>query len=320
MKTEIAGDLPADYSFFLDGRKAPVRTVRIGERFTVQTRDAVNGKIGGEGVPFTARSLEPMSLHSPELSNPVYGPVFVTGVEKGDLLGIRIHDIRTPPTGVTGIKVGQGLFHDSAKWADLFSSPTTRILSNDARAGRVRLGGTVEWSLQPFIGTIGVAPESEVHASSVVQGPWGGNWDCRHIRKGATLHVNALHDGGLLYVGDVHGSQGDGELSGIANEIESELELEVTVLSRQAIPYARIETDEEYICIYATKPLESAVSTSIDFLLQWLAEKTSLPLRDLYVVLSTCPDFRIDVYQMVDMPGISFTAGARFPKGMLPPR
>jgi len=320
MEIDIAGDLPAGYSFFFDGRRAPVRTVRIGERFNVQTRDAVNGKIGSESVPFTGKSLEPMSLHSPELSNPVYGPVYISGVRKGDLLGIRIHDIRPNPTGVTGIKVGQGLFHDSSKWAALFSPPSTRILKNDTAAGRVRLGGGVEWDLRPFIGTIGVAPESEIHASSVVQGPWGGNWDCRHIRKGATLHVNAFHDGGLLYVGDVHGSQGDGELSGIANEIESELELEVTVLSQQAIPYARIETDDEYICIHATKPLESAVSTSIDFLLGWLAEKTSLPLRDLYVVLSTCPEFRIDVYQMVDMPGISFTAGARFPKGILPPR
>ena len=50
------------------------------------------------------------------------------------------------------------------------------------------------------------------------------------MRKGATLLLNSFNDGGLLYVGDVHGSQGDGELSGIANEIEADLELEVNVL------------------------------------------------------------------------------------------
>ena len=140
------------------------------------------------------------------------------------------------------------------------------------------------------------------------------------MRKGATLLLNSFNDGGLLYVGDVHGSQGDGELSGIANEIEADLELEVNVLPRRTIPYARIETEDEYICFYSTKPLESAVSTATDFLLRWLAELTSIPPREVYMVLSTCPLFRIDIYQMVDMPGISFTAGARFPKRILPTR
>ena len=144
--------------------------------------------------------------------------------------------------------------------------------SKHLATARVGFSRAVEWDLLPFIGTIGVAPQSEIHASSVAQGPWGGNWGCRHMRKGATLLFNSFNDGGLLYVGNVHGSQGDGELSGIANEIEADLELEVNVLPRRTIPYARIETEDEYICFYSTKPLESAVSTATDFCFDgWLS-------------------------------------------------
>ena len=52
----MIGDLPGEYSFFFDRRKTPVRTVQLGQRFTVHTRDAVNGKIHHESVPFTAKS------------------------------------------------------------------------------------------------------------------------------------------------------------------------------------------------------------------------------------------------------------------------
>lgn len=309
--------LPDDYSFVLDGDRPPVKHVRQGEKFSVETKDAVDGKITDENTFFTAEKLEPMSLYSPELANPVYGPVFVEGVQKGDLLSIEILDIRTPSTGLTGIKPGQGLLHDSKSWPEINGYPCTKILEIDQKLNQVRFSRNARWSIAPFIGTIGVAPEVEVHASSIVQGPFGGNWDCRHICKGSKLFLNAQVEGGLLYIGDVHGSQGDGELSGIANEIEAEVDLAVQVVSHKTIPYARIETETHLVCIYSAKPLETAVAKAVEFLLVWLGEVTSVPVRDIYMIFSTCPEFRIEVYQMVDMPGILYTAGATMLKGIL---
>ena len=38
-----------------------------------------------------------------------------------------------------------------------------------------------------------------------------------------------------------------------------------------------------------------------------------------YCLVSTCPDFRINVYQMVNMGKLSFVAGAEIPRKYLSP-
>jgi len=38
---------------------------------------------------------------------------------------------------------------------------------------------------------------------------------------------------------------------------------------------------------------------------------------DAYCLVSTCPDFRINIYQMVNMGSLSFVAGAEMTKNIL---
>jgi amidase len=49
-------------------------------------------------------------------------------------------------------------------------------------------------------------------------GAWGGNLDFRTITKSSTLYLPVFHNGALLYLGDGHAAQGDGELNGDALE------------------------------------------------------------------------------------------------------
>ena len=75
------------------------------------------------------------------------------------------------------------------------------------------------------------------------QGPWGGNIDTRDIAAGHKIHLNATHDGGLLFLGDVHASQGDSELTAIANETAADVTLTCDVLKNRTTPgVCRIET------------------------------------------------------------------------------
>jgi len=315
--------LSKEYSYTLTAEREPVLRVEQKRLFALETEDAVSGVLRKETDEFTSKNLEPYSLATPELANPVFGPVFVEGVRKGDLLAIDIVRIVPDEIGFTGVKLGQGMFHDSKRWGDIHREPHTKILrhskggSGTTADGRVVFSESVEWGMRPFIGTIGVAPEVETVATSITQGPWGGNWDCRYIGPGSTIYFNAYHDGGLIYVGDVHGSQGDGELSGVANEIRSTVELRVRAVKQKTIPYPRIETDSELICFYSCKPLEDAVELATGCLLEWINDEYGVDPRTMYMIFSTCPDFRIDVYQMVKIPGISYTAGVRFPKSYL---
>ena len=91
----------------------------------------------------------------------------------------------------------------------------------------------VTYPLRPFLGTIVTAPERGVENTLVSQGPWGGNIDCRDVRKGNRVMLNAYHDGGLLFFGDAHGAQGDSEYTGLADETAADTVARCHVVARR---------------------------------------------------------------------------------------
>ena len=58
----------------------------------------------------------------------------------------------------------------------------------------------------------------------------------------------------------------------------------------------RIEKPEALIAVHAAKPLEVAVQTATLHLMDWLIRDYGFTATDAYLLVSTCPDFRINVY------------------------
>ena len=73
----------------------------------------------------------------------------------------------------------------------------------------------------------------------------------------------------------------------------------------------RIEKPDSIISVHAARPLELAVDTATQHLMAWLIDEYGISPTDAYCLVSTCPDFRINIYQMVNMGKLSFVAGAR---------
>lgn len=67
-------------------------------------------------------------------------------------------------------------------------------------------------------------------------GRWGGNMDFNEIVEGATVYLPVNVPGALLYVGDGHAAQGDGELNGKALETSMDVEFSVDVISGHRVP------------------------------------------------------------------------------------
>lgn len=149
------------------------------------------------------------------------------------------------------------------------------------------------------------------------QFPCCGNWDSRDIKAGSKLYLNCYHEGALLYIGDVHASQGDTELTAVADESKSEVTLSCRVIKNKNIPYARIEKSDSIIQLYADKPMEEAVHNAIYGLMDWIIEEYKISPREIYMMLSVLPDFRINVYQMIKDPLLKYVVGAEFPKKYL---
>ena len=79
----------------------------------------------------------------------------------------------------------------------------------------------------------------------------------------------------------------------------------------------RIEKPDSIVSVYADKPLEVAVETATINLMDWLITEYGFTPTDAYCLVSTCPDFRINVYQMCKIAKLSFVAGAEIPKRYL---
>ena len=160
----------------------------------------------------------------------------------------------------------------------------------------------------------GVAPDREVTTSLDGQGEWGGNLDVRDAAPGNRLYLPVFHPGALFYLGDVHASQGDTEFTGTAAETMATVRVRLDLLKGQRVPWLRIEKPDALVAVHAYRPLEVAVETATFHLMDWLIRDHGFTPADAYCLVSTCPDFRINVYQMCKIGKLSFVAGAEIPK------
>jgi acetamidase/formamidase len=108
--------------YLFDARDEPVLRVRAGESFRVETDDALTGLVPDESDNPQLRDIinDPISKRllgrSPAELNPVVGPIYVEGVEGGDLVAIEIESIAPWRWGYVGIVPGNGALRDSYKW------------------------------------------------------------------------------------------------------------------------------------------------------------------------------------------------------------
>ena len=147
----------------------------------------------------------------------IIGPIAVNKAEPGDVLEIRYQRIRP------------------YEWGAVFNNPGslgTGLLPQDYAQGQIKyvdldLGAmkgkfmpNITVPLKPFQGTLGLAPPdgyfpplSPGVTSSVPPGPHAGNLDLSELTEGSTLYIPVWKPGALIYTGDSHAVQGDGEIS-----------------------------------------------------------------------------------------------------------
>jgi amidase len=313
----IPRDLARKYAF--DSRDTPLVRVRPGESFEIDTWDASTGYFQSEAdqaIP----AKRPGFDRTPPLANPIAGPVFVEGAERGDILVVVLEDIVVGDFSWTAIGPRRGPLGESTRWPELSQSYTTKIFrhtpgpSGTTRDGTLHFSDKISWPITPFVGTFGVAPDREVTTSLDGQGEWGGNLDIRDARPGNRFFLPIHHPGALFYLGDVHASQGDTEFTGTAAETNATVRLHFELEKAKRIPGPRIETPTSLIAIHAAKPLEAAVETATIQLMDWLIADYGFTPTDAYCLVTACPEFRINVYQMCKIAKLAFVAGAEIPK------
>jgi amidase len=299
-----------------DASRPNALRVCLGEAFVVETEDASGGTLT-DGTRLPTPTEAPFLRHSPPMANPVSGPVFVEGVRPHTTICVDILDVVLAPTGVTYGRPSTSPMADSVRWRGL-SEPFVAVTSHDGGDVAV-VGSKLRWRQAPMIGTLACAPEWEVRSSWSGQGSWGGNLDVTDSGIGSSVFLSAHHDGGMLFVGDVHGCQGEGEYAGVADECRAEVTLRVRHANEEVLSAPRLVTPDRIIALGLGRPLEHAVEQAIRHLMEWLRQSFDFTDTEAYRIVSLHPDFRIHVYQMTAINALSFVAGASIPLAFVDP-
>ncbi len=308
----------------------PALKVELDEEFEVKIQDSLSGRCKKPEDAIKMAELEEFHYH-PVKTNPVTGPVYIEGVDRGDTVVVDIIDIIPDEDGWVAKIPGFGQLANDSRWPEGKGPNIRRIkhlpgpsgTTSDGKAQFTRDDSDkppIEWDLAPFFGTIGLAPDRE--AISSITGPYaankggfGGNLDVRDVKKGSKLLLPSFNEGGLLSVGDMHGSQGDGEWCGIADEVAGLGILKCRVIKEAMIPYLRIIKEDSIIQLNNGRPLERALDEATIWLMVWLCEDYGFEKLECIDFLATCPDFRCSVYQSV--PPDHYTIGAEISRKYL---
>lgn len=277
---------PTVYSNEFTAHREPVLVIRPGD--IVATRTIDSGGVDEQGV---TRAL---------YGNPQTGPFYVVGAGPGDVLAIRIHRLRLNRdyadslNGVVGRALSPGL---AAQAAGLGQRVRWRL---DRTAGTARLedppAGLKNYivPVRPMLGGLAVAPDFGFAPFSAGDtGRFGGNMDFNGLGEGAVVYLPVYQPGAMLFLGDGHALQGDGETTQWALETSLDVEFSVEVQPGRPLSSPRIETTDRITVIGQAGSLDDALRAATTGMIQWLEQDYGLTLAESSMILGTAAEYRV---------------------------
>ena len=281
------------YHYTIGPYSEPVLRVKPGDRVSVETLDAFGGKIKNE------KTKPSQVLEFPNV-NPLNGPIFVEGAEKGDALKIQIKSIKPrgpQPRGTTCLIPFFGGLSGTQKSPTL-QEPLPEIVHKvNITEREVSWSDRIRFPYDPFIGTIGTSPELD-SINSLTPDSHGGNMDLPDVRPGNTIYLPVRVPGARLFLGDCHATQGDGELCGVAIEFPTETIITIDLVKGWTIQWPRIENKDFIMSVGSGRPMEEAAKIAFADLLSWMKEGFGFDRYDAYFVLTQIA--RVRLGNMVD--------------------
>jgi len=232
--------------------------------------------------------------------NPETGPFYIETAVPGDTLVVHLTHLRL-----------------NRDWAISDDAIVDRGLDSDLAVKMKDAGKDVRWHLdrergvatpekpgehlahytvplRPMLGCVAVAPNSAQAAPGTGDsGRFGGNMDFNEIIEGATVYLPVNVPGALLYVGDGHALQGDGELNGNALETSMDVEFTVDVLPGKRLHGPRMESPTHLMAMGLGGSLDDAFRAATANMADWLVDEYKLTASELAQVLGTSSEYKV---------------------------
>ena len=273
---------PLRYAY--DPAVPPRLEVHPGSEVVVETHDARAGRLD-DRAPGTLFELP----RPPEQGNPLTGPIAVAGARPGDAVVVTILDISVESAGWAG-----GHAHVNPLAPGRVPRPLGRRVAIDGQL--VRFSDRFTLPLRPMIGCLGTAPspaEGIGPPSSGAVGRYGGNMDQPVVGIGAVVHLPVAVAGALLYVGDVHACQGDGELSGVGLEIAATVRLRIDLVAGASPAWPWVSFDDRLAVLVADEDFTVARREACEAMVTALERSFGLEPAEAMALLSVAGDMRM---------------------------
>ncbi len=283
----------------------PALTVDRGDSVVFETPEITKGQITKSSTVKVMDTLDFSPIHQ------ISGPVAVRGAEPGDTLVVKIDSVKPKDWGYSFVLPGFNLLKDDAA----FQTPYLKIWDL-TKGDRAEFKPGIVLPFEPFCGVMGLAPAEPGEHSTVPPRRVGGNLDIRQLIAGTTLYLPVEVSGGLFSCGDVHATQGDGEVCGTGIEMESFVTITFDVIKGQNLPELQFTmagamtgswNTKGWHCTSAHGPdLWENTQNAIRYMIEWLKANKGLTDHEALVLCSVCVDLKIA--EVVDAPNWIVTA------------
>jgi acetamidase/formamidase len=278
---------------WFDNAQPPVLRIKAGDTVALETMMHSHNQV----VPGTTidQIKKLRTDHPGRGPHTVTGPIYVEGAEPGDALKVTINKI-VPRAYGTNFNV-PGMFGEFPK--DYQDGQVKYLyLDWDKKVAEFLPG--VQIPLRPFPGTLGVARKEPGRYSTVPPGEYAGNIDVRDLVEGTALYVPVFVPGALLWSGDSHAAQGNGEVNLTALETAyKELNITVDVIKGTPLDFPRIETPTSWSTLGLDQDLNKAWDQAKSQTVKLLAEQRKVTPEQAAILMVQSSDCRVS--QVVDV-------------------
>lgn len=297
--------IPDHFYNTFSGAHPPALRIKAGERIVTKTIDAAGTDWNGKQVA--------------QGPNPQTGPFFIEGAEPGDMIVVTFEKMETNRTTAYsgGALAPYTVTPGSILARTERQAPRATWLLDKAK-GTARLDGTdiggIELKMRPMLGCVGVAPARKEAIATSTPGAFGGNMDYAGLNQGVKVMLPVNEPGALLFIGDGHALQGEGEVVGTGLETSMDVEFTVQVVKKSAIQWPRLENDTHVMVLGSERSLIEALQQATTEMHRWLMQDYGLSERGASLLMG--PALEYEVSNVVDP---RFTMVAKMRKSILAP-
>ncbi|HET9391288.1 MAG TPA: acetamidase/formamidase family protein [Steroidobacteraceae bacterium] len=296
-----------------DPTEKPRLRIHSGDTVSIETLSHSLGQIKpGVGMTDLVRLRKENDGGGP---HSITGPIYVEGAEPGDTMEIQILKI-VPKEDAFNFNLPGKEFPKVGLLAADFPDGFVRYFKLDLAHMQTEFKPGIMIDLKPFPGTFAVGvdpnepaakagpPIKDAKGRTSTLRPWknGSNMDLNELQAGSTLYLPVFLKGGLIWTGDSHCRQGNGEVNLTALECAyKNFEIRAIVRKDLKTDWPWAETRTHWIFMGYDEDLNEAMKIAVQQTVAWLSTQKIVPMsrEEAYSLTSIVGDCRVT--QVVDI-------------------